>query len=591
MAENIRNNHNINGIQIGRNHEIKLSQLADDTTAFLKTEQDVPVLIHEIKRFSKVSGLNLNMLKTQGLWVGNNIARKNNICGIDFSKSTIKSLGIYFSRNMQECLRLNWDKLIGDIQNLLNSWKRRKLTLFGRVTILKTLIMSKCNYLLQTITVTKEILNKIESIMYKFLWNDKNDKIKRKQMIQQYDKGGIKMIDIKTQLETFQIKWINRLITGENATWKIIPRYYTDKYGMNLLLFKMNLGHTRNLRQVALPHFYLNMVETWRSNGGGSRDTPKTFADIRNQVIWGNKFIQHNNRCLFYKHWMNDNIIYINDLLNRNGDIDVNLILSKLTNQQNWISELQTLKKAIPNHWKISLKSANSISTKVKTQAQFTLHSVEMKRSITLSTSTLINNKLIYNYLLQKNKTRPIMEKSWEKDLNLITYAELWPSVYRSIHDINRNEVRQFRYKLVNAILPCKEKLFKWRITRNDLCEACKITENYEHLFINCPIVNELWAKVNDAFTKCHISRPMNKLQYIVTGYKPGLNKYKEINLILSFIGYAIFKAYCISENRSKNIDILFYVKLEFKKIDEDYKYKKDENTFFTKFYRYFVEE
>ena len=67
MAENIRNNSNINGIHSGRNHEIKLSQLADDTTAFLQTEQDVSVLIHEIKQFSKVSGLNLNMLKTQGL--------------------------------------------------------------------------------------------------------------------------------------------------------------------------------------------------------------------------------------------------------------------------------------------------------------------------------------------------------------------------------------------------------------------------------------------------------------------------------------------------------------------------------------------
>ena len=74
-------------------------------------------------------------------------------------------------------------------------------------------------------------------------------------MIQQYDKGGIKMIDIKTQLEKFQIKWIHRLITGENATWKIIPRYYSDKYGINFLLFIMNFGHTRNLRKVALPHF------------------------------------------------------------------------------------------------------------------------------------------------------------------------------------------------------------------------------------------------------------------------------------------------------------------------------------------------
>ena len=157
------------------------------------------------------------MLKTQSLWVGNNGRRSNNICGIDFSKSTIKSLGIYFSRNRQESLRLNWDKLLADIQNLLNSWKRRKLTLFGKVTVLKTLIMSKCNYLLQTITVhvSKEILHKIETIVYKFLWNDKNDKIKRKQMTQEYKKGGIKMIDVKTQLEIFQIKWVNRLISGE----------------------------------------------------------------------------------------------------------------------------------------------------------------------------------------------------------------------------------------------------------------------------------------------------------------------------------------------------------------------------------------
>ena len=49
------------------------------------------------------------------------------------------------SRNTQECLRLDRDKLLQDIQNLPNSWKRRKLTLFGRITILRTLAMSKCN--------------------------------------------------------------------------------------------------------------------------------------------------------------------------------------------------------------------------------------------------------------------------------------------------------------------------------------------------------------------------------------------------------------------------------------------------------------
>lgn len=258
------------------------------------------------------------MSKTQGLWLGNNQGRNNTMHGIDFSKTAVKALGIYFSRNRQECLRLNWDKLLEDIQNLLNSWKRRNLTLFGRVTILKTLALSKCNYILQNIPVTKEILTKLETLLFRFLWKDKNDKIKRKQMIQSYENGGVKMIDVRSQLETFQIKWVQRLISPDDASRKSIPRFHFDKYGKNFCIFKMNLGQVRNLRSIALPIFYRNILETWVNNGGGSRDPPKSFIDTRNQLIWGNQFIRHNNKCLFYQHWINNNILYINDLLNQN---------------------------------------------------------------------------------------------------------------------------------------------------------------------------------------------------------------------------------------------------------------------------------
>ena len=71
------------------------------------------------------------------------------------------------------------------------------------------------------------------------------------------------MIDVKTQLEIFQIKWVNRLISGEDAAWKTIPRYYTERYGKDFVIFKMNIGHTRNLRQVVMPPFYQNMLKTW----------------------------------------------------------------------------------------------------------------------------------------------------------------------------------------------------------------------------------------------------------------------------------------------------------------------------------------
>ena len=197
MAENIRNNKNINGITIGRDKEIKLTQMADDTTIFLRAEHDIPILIAELKRFTEVSGLTLNTSKTKGLSFGRHRRTRNKIHDINFSATAIKSLGVYFGTSKQECLQLNWNKLIEDIQNLLNSWKRRKLTVFGKIVVLKSLVMSKCNYLLQCMAVPDQILNKIESLLFKLLWNDKNDKIKRKQLMQKYEYGGLKMVDIK----------------------------------------------------------------------------------------------------------------------------------------------------------------------------------------------------------------------------------------------------------------------------------------------------------------------------------------------------------------------------------------------------------
>ena len=146
--------------------------------------------------------------------------------------------------------------------------------------------MSKCNYLLQCITVTNEILAKIESLFFKFLWNDKNEKIKRKQLTQNYENGGIKMADVKTQLKTIKIKWVNRLISGDEMNWKVIPKYYFNKYGNYYLVFKMNFGGIKELKDIKIPSFYKNILETWVNEGGGNSSEPKNFESIR-KIFYG----------------------------------------------------------------------------------------------------------------------------------------------------------------------------------------------------------------------------------------------------------------------------------------------------------------
>ena len=72
LATKIRNSTTIEGIQVasenGENN-IKICQLADDTTLFLKNENAVRSSLTIIHDFGNHSGLKLNINKTDGMWL------------------------------------------------------------------------------------------------------------------------------------------------------------------------------------------------------------------------------------------------------------------------------------------------------------------------------------------------------------------------------------------------------------------------------------------------------------------------------------------------------------------------------------------
>ena len=70
LAEAIRSNTNIKGITI-HNREHKLSQYADDTTLFLKLEeQSIRSCMGTLMEFERMSGLKVNKEKTKVIQIG-----------------------------------------------------------------------------------------------------------------------------------------------------------------------------------------------------------------------------------------------------------------------------------------------------------------------------------------------------------------------------------------------------------------------------------------------------------------------------------------------------------------------------------------
>ena len=105
LACKIKQNVSIKGIELPGNikRQVKIAQLADDTTLFLRDEESITEVLKTIKEFSEFAGTKLNLDKTEGMWLGQWKNKISQIEGIQWTAKPIKALGIHFGHNHKEC--------------------------------------------------------------------------------------------------------------------------------------------------------------------------------------------------------------------------------------------------------------------------------------------------------------------------------------------------------------------------------------------------------------------------------------------------------------------------------------------------------
>ena len=185
--------------------ETKLLSYADDLTFFLQTPKCLSLCLKEVESFSKFSGLVLNRNKSVGLWLGkdkDNPPGGENIKWIK-KKDNIKILGVYFNSSTEaSLLEDNWIKHIEQIKNTIYHWSKRRISLWGKSIVAKTFLLSKLNYILQSLALPPHILDQIDDIIFKFLWTtDSNKKgferLNRNTLCLPISDGGVAIISIK----------------------------------------------------------------------------------------------------------------------------------------------------------------------------------------------------------------------------------------------------------------------------------------------------------------------------------------------------------------------------------------------------------
>ena len=95
---------------------------------------------------SKFSGLKPNKIKCEIAGIGVLKLVQVALCGIrciDLVSNIVKILGIYYSYNDKLKIQENFKRNIIKIEKILQNWRMRELSIAGKITIFKTLAISK----------------------------------------------------------------------------------------------------------------------------------------------------------------------------------------------------------------------------------------------------------------------------------------------------------------------------------------------------------------------------------------------------------------------------------------------------------------
>ena len=539
LAIKIRNNNEIKGLSFQKlplpnENNIKIVQHADDCTNMLKDTNSLIKLLEMIANFSNVAGPKLNIEKTECLLTGKyiNIYSKDSyLHGIKITKTCIKSLGIYLGHDKIECYHKNWTNRLEKLEKILSVWKRRKLTLFGKCTIINTLAISKILYNASILENPKEDFFKtVSKLIYNFIWK-KRDRIKRNTLIGKIQQGGIGVVDIESKFYATKASWISRILDIDSVTHRTLNDILKQH---NISIFDVLKTSEYNnpyfFKMLKLPMFYENIFSAFNKSKK-QRDLSSLKRDeFLSQFIWNNILFKHKSKTLCFKNWIQSGILYIKDIFDEYGEMhNISYFTNKLKKKNNVFCEYIILKRTIKT-FKENFDCSHSQYINIKPNVQFLF-----KNNVVKSAQNM-KSKFYYSLFVNMKFQKPLYENKWKKcfNVNNASFADIYTT---KIGNMYEKRISEFNYKLLHGILNNNVYVSKWNKDVSPLCENCNTNEDIKHLLYECRIVKSIWEKIN-SYLKFDIS-----WKTIVLGYYNEINeKTTFLNNFISFVCFCIYK-------------------------------------------------
>ena len=126
---------------------------------------------------------------------------------------------------MKDITEMNMDKKLTEIDKLMDLWLPRNLTPYGKITLLKSLVLSEITHILLSLSSQKPSNIIFFLNVQKFSWGDKPPEFK--QCLSESDKelGDLELTNILLYDKALKISWLRR-ICNQTEGWASFPLYY-----------------------------------------------------------------------------------------------------------------------------------------------------------------------------------------------------------------------------------------------------------------------------------------------------------------------------------------------------------------------------
>lgn len=237
---------------------------ADDILAVvMDPETSLPHLMETIQSYSELSGYTVNWIKSEAMPL-TSLCLPHMVEKFKFKwvSKGIKYLGVKLSQDLGELPWLNLNPLLQKIKTNLEKWVKIKLTLWGKINIIKMIIAPQFNYLLMMlpITIPPAIFKKYDDVVKQFLWEGKKTRIKLSKLCSPKEKGGLGLPDprlyaISSEMAKLAKNW---KLTDNRPDWMDIENELCSPFGV-----KEILSQRSDIKSPVLVHYVQLYASLW----------------------------------------------------------------------------------------------------------------------------------------------------------------------------------------------------------------------------------------------------------------------------------------------------------------------------------------